>query len=243
MSMKKWRTAVADKELAKELAEECGADPIVALIAAARGYTDPAALEEFLSDEPCFEEPRVLADMVKAAEILNNEIASGSKIAVFGDYDCDGIISASIMCAYIRSRGADCIYYIPDRFSEGYGMNIDAVEKLREYGAELLITVDNGIVCHDEVRRAKELGMKVIVTDHHLPSETLPPADAVVDPHRRDCPSVFKEICGAEVAFKLICAAEDKEPEELLAYYADLLSVAVTADIMPLVLENRIIVK
>ena len=243
MGMKKWRVADFDKIFAKELAEECDVDPITALIASARGYTDPAALEEFLSDEPYFEDPHALADIEKAAEIINNEIEKGGRIAVFGDYDCDGVTATAIMYSYLSGRGANCVYYIPDRFDEGYGMNLDAVKKLKDENVSLLITVDNGIACHNEIKAAKELGMSVVVTDHHLPSDVLPEADAVVDPHRADCPSEFKEICGAEVAFKLICVMEDKEPEELLPYFADLLSVAVTADVMPLTFENRVIVK
>ena len=243
MGIKKWQIAGFDKTLAKELAEECDIDPIVALIASARGYTDPASLEEFLSDEPCFDDPRNLTDVEKAAEIINSNIENGSRIAVYGDYDCDGITSTVLMFSYLKSRGADCVYYIPDRFDEGYGMNTGAVEKLAGEGVKLLITVDNGIACHNEIKRAKELGMSVVVTDHHLPKETLPQADAVVDPHRADCRSEFKEICGAEVAFKLICVLEEREPEELLPYYSDLLSVALTADVMPLIYENRAIVK
>ena len=243
MGMKKWQIAGFNKMLAKELAVECDIDPIVALIASARGYTDPASLEEFLSDEPCFDDPRNLADIEKAAEIINSYIENGSKVAVYGDYDCDGITSTVLMFSYLKSRGADCVYYIPDRFDEGYGMNTGAVEKLAGEGVKLLITVDNGIACHNEIKRAKELGMSVVVTDHHLPKETLPQADAVVDPHRVDCRSEFKEICGAEVAFKLICVLEEREPEELLPYYSDLLSVALTADVMPLIYENRAIVK
>ena len=243
MGMKKWQIADFDKMLAKELAVECDIDPIVALIASARGYTDPASLEEFLSDEPCFDDPRNLSDIEKAADIINSYIENGSRIAVYGDYDCDGITSTVLMFSYLKSRGADCVYYIPDRFEEGYGMNTGAVEKLAGEGVKLLITVDNGIACHNEIKRAKELGMSVVVTDHHLPKETLPAADAVIDPHRADCRSEFKEICGAEVAFKLICVLEEREPEELLPYYSDLLSVALTADVMPLIYENRAIVK
>lgn len=243
MGLKKWQVASYDKELAKELAEECEIDPIVALIASARGYTDPCDLEEFLSDEPCFSDPYEMADIVKAAEIINNSIELGEKIAVYGDYDCDGVTATALLYSYLKSRNANCCYYIPDRFDEGYGMNINAVKKLFNEHTKLIVTVDNGIVCNEEIALAKELNMKVVVTDHHLPSDTLPDADAVVDPHRKDCPSEFKEICGAEVAFRLICVLENKEPEELLPYFADILALAVIADIMPLTLENRSIVK
>lgn len=243
MGMKKWQVAEFDRQLAKRLAEECDIDPITALIASERGYSDPAMLEEFLSDEPCFSDPRELADIEKAADIINNAIENALKIAIYGDYDCDGVTATALMYSYLKGRSADCIYYIPDRFEEGYGMNITAVERLKEAGVQLLITVDNGISCHAEIRRARELGMAVVVTDHHLTGEVLPDADAVVNPHRKDCASSFKEICGAQVAFKLICVIEDREPEELLPYFADLLSVAVIADVMPLIYENRSIVK
>lgn len=243
MGLKKWQIANYNKNLAKELAEECNIDPIVALIASARGYEDPMALEEFLSDEPCFSDPHEMADIEKAAEIVESFIESGEKIAIYGDYDCDGVTATALLYNYLRTRGANCCYYIPDRFDEGYGMNINAVKKLFNEHTKLIITVDNGIVCHEEIALARELGMSVVVTDHHLPSDTLPNANAVVDPHRKDCNSSFKEICGAEVVFRLICVLENKEPEELLPYFADILSLAVVADIMPLTLENRSIVK
>lgn len=243
MGFKKWIVADHNKELAKELAEECDVDPIVALIASSRGYDDPTDLEQFLSLEPVFSDPRHTADILIAAEIVNAAIEDGVKIAVYGDYDCDGVTATALLYNYLTSRNADCIYYIPDRFNEGYGMNEDAVKKLYNEGVKLIITVDNGISAIKETQLAKSLGMDVVVTDHHLPGDVLPNADAVVDPHRKDCPSSFKEICGAEVAFRLICVMENKEPEELLPYFADILSLAVLGDIMPLTAENRSIVK
>ncbi len=243
MGLKKWQVADFDKNLAKELAEECNIDPIVALIASARGYDNPCDLEEFLSDEPCFSDPREMADIEKAADIINQSIEAGEKIAVYGDYDCDGVTATALLYNYLKVRGANCHYYIPDRFDEGYGMNLNAVKKLFNEHTKLIVTVDNGIVCHEEIALAKELGMRVVVTDHHLPSDILPDADAIVDPHLKHCNSSFKEICGAQVVFRLICVLENKEPEELLPYFADILSLAVVADIMPLTQENRSIVK
>ncbi len=243
MGFKKWIVRETNRELAKQLALECDVDPIVALIAIGRGYTDPADLEEFLSDEPCFSDTYAMADIMHAADIVNSSIENGKKIAVYGDYDCDGVTATAMLYKYLKGRGSDCIYYIPDRFDEGYGMNCNAVEYLHSLGVELIITVDNGIACNKEIELANQLGMTVVVTDHHLPSGVLPDAAAVVDPHRLDCPSEFKAICGAEVAFKLICVMEGKEPEELLPYFADILSVAVVADVMPLTYENRSIVK
>ena len=122
-------------------------------------------------------------------------------------------------------------------------MSKEAVLKLSRENVRVIVTVDNGISCAQEIEYAKSLGIDVIVTDHHLPPEKLPDAVAVVDPHRRDCHSSFKEVCGAQVAFKLICVMEDKEPEQLLSRYGDLLAVAVIGDVMPLVNENRSIVK
>lgn len=243
MAYKKWEVKSVDRIAAKELALECDVEPIVALISASRGYTDPTDLEQFLSDEPYFSDAYELKDIMHAADIVNLKISEGKKIAVYGDYDCDGVTATAIMYKYLNDRGADCVYYIPDRFSEGYGMNCDAVRHLKELGVDTIITVDNGISCYEEIALANDFGMTVVVTDHHLPPERLPNAAAVVDPHRLDCPSNFKSICGAEVAFKLICVMEGAEPEELLPKYADILSVAVIADIMPLTLENRIIVK
>lgn len=243
MGFKKWIVSDIDKELAKELSAECEVDPIVALIASSRGYSDVCELEQFISDEPYFTDPYLMKDIDIAAEIINASISNGEKIAVYGDYDCDGVTATAILINYLKSRNNDCIYYIPDRFDEGYGMNTDAVKYLKDQNVNLIITVDNGIVSFEEIKLAKSLGINVVVTDHHLPQENLPLADAVVNPHRKDCPSEFKEICGAEVAFRLICAIEGKEPEELISQYADILSVGVIADIMPLVLENRSIIK
>jgi len=243
MSFKKWEIAEIDKQLAKELSIECDIDPIVALIASSRGYTDPTEIEEFLSDEPIFSDPKESVDIILAADIVNSAIENGDKIAVFGDYDCDGVTATSLLYSYLQSRNARCTYYIPDRFTEGYGMNCDAIKKLAEDNVRLIITVDNGIACIEEIAFANSLGIEVVVTDHHLPGEILPDAAAIVDPHRKDCPSSFKSVCGAQVAFRLICVMENKEPEELLSYFADILTVAVVADIMPLTGENRSIVK
>jgi len=243
MGFKKWQVAEYDKELAKALSFECEIDPIVALIASSRGYADPCALEEFVSDELIFSNPLETADIVRAAEIINAVIEDGEKIAVYGDYDCDGVCATSLLYRYLKSKGADVIYYIPDRFQEGYGMNTDAIHKLHNQGVKLIITVDNGIKSFEEAALAEKLGITLVVTDHHLPSDELPNAAAVVDPHRNDCPSSYKSVCGTVVAYRLICVMENCEPEELFSEYADLLTVATIADIMPLELENRSIVK
>ncbi len=243
MSVKKWVIGSPDREKAKRIAAECDIDPFAALVAVGRGFDDEGELELLLSDEPLLCDPLELADIKIAADYINNAIANNIKMAIFGDYDCDGVVATALLFDYLKGRGADIAAYIPDRVDEGYGMNRSAIDKLKAKGIALIITVDNGISCADEIEYAKSLGIDTIVTDHHLPPELLPDAIAVVDPHRADCPSTFKEICGAEVAFKLACVLDDKEPEQLLSRYADILSVAVMGDVMPLVNENRSIVK
>ena len=243
MAFKKWEIGFADKTRAKEFADECGADPFTAMIALSRGINDISEFEVMMSAEPLLCDPRELIDIEVAAEFLNGAIKENKKIAVFGDYDCDGVTASAIMYDYLKNRGADVTVTIPDRINDGYGMNKDAVLNLHKSGVQVIVTVDNGISCADEIEYAKSLGMEVVVTDHHIPPEKLPDAIAVVDPHRSDCPSSFKEICGAQVAFKLICVMEDKEPEQMLAVYGDLLAVAVVGDVMPLINENRSIVK
>ena len=227
MTFKKWMVSSPDRELAKRLAEECDIDPFAALVASGRGYTDASEIEQLVSDELCFCDPYELIDIEKAANAVNEAIAQNKKIAVYGDYDCDGVTATALMYDYLKSRGADVITYIPDRILEGYGMNMAAVDKLKGLGVELIVTVDNGISCSAEIAYADSSGIKTVVTDHHLPPEQLPEAVAVVDPHRVDCPSSFKEVCGVEVAFKLVCVMDGKEPEELIGRYGDLLAVGV----------------
>ncbi len=243
MSVKKWIVGNPDREKAKLLAQECDIDPFAALIAVGRGIDNEGELELMISDEPILCDPLELADIKIAADYINNAIDQNVKIAVFGDYDCDGVVATSLLYDYLVSRDADVIAYIPDRIDEGYGMNCDAVDKLASQGVGLIITVDNGISCANEIAYADSLGIKTVVTDHHIPPENLPEAIAVVDPHRMDCPSSFKDVCGAEVAFKLVCVLDDKEPEQMLPRYADILAVATIGDVMPLVNENRSIVK
>ncbi len=243
MSFKKWIFGKADKQAARIISEECDIDPFSALIACSRGITDPSELEFMLSNEPLLADSRELTDIDRAANAVREALSNKEKIAVYADYDCDGVTATAVMCKCLKSLNADFITYIPDRIDEGYGMNNNAVDNLAEAGVKLIITVDNGISCAQVIDYASKKGIKTVVTDHHLPPEKLPNAVAVVDPHRSDCSCAFKEICGAEVAFKLVCVLLGREPEEILYDYADLLCIAVIGDVMPLVNENRCIVK
>lgn len=243
LQFKRWMVNPVDKALAAELSEECDVDTFVALIAAGRGYTDPADLEEFLTDEIILEDPYILADVEKAAEIINEAVWAEEKIVVFGDYDVDGVTATALMYSYLKNRGARVSYFIPDREKDGYGISMSAIAKLKEEGTDLIITVDNGIAALSEAEYARDLGMKIVITDHHLPGERLPEADAVVNPHRPDDPSSFKDVCGVFVAFKVVCAIEGKAPEEMLGDYGDLVALGTVADVMPLINENRAVVR
>ncbi len=244
MAYKKWIVAENDKNKAAAIAEMCDTDPFLTLIALSRGYDTPEDIEMLFADEPILSSQYELPDIMKAVEAINGAIESGKKIAVFGDYDCDGITSTALFYSYLKDkRNADVIYYLPDRFSDGYGMNNNAIDLLKEKGVELIITVDNGIAAFDEVEYAKSIGIDTVVTDHHLPPEKLPDALAVVDPHISTSGCQFRDISGVMVAFKVVCALESCEPEELLPEYADLLAIGLVADVMPLRDENRCAVK
>ena len=242
MAYKKWVVASTDKEAANRLAEECDIDPFCALIAASRGYSDPADLEQFLSSEVVFSSPLETAGMAEAANALRKAIECDKKICVYGDYDCDGITATALLYSFLKEKVSNVIYYVPNRFDDGYGMNISVIDQLKAKEIELIVTVDNGIACVKEVEYAKNIGIETIITDHHLPPEIIPDAIAVTDPFLSKQKEVL-EISGVCVAFKLICATEQKEPDELIDRYADLVSIGLIADIMPLVNENRDIVK
>ena len=241
--MKRWILSKYSKELVNNLAEECDVEPILALIAVARGYTDALSLDAFLSCEDDLDDPFALADMHKAADCVNAAIEEGKLIAVYGDYDCDGVTATVLLYTHLISRGANVVCYIPNREDEGYGMNMDSVNKLDGMGVGLIITVDNGINANEEIAYAQSLGIDVVVTDHHIPAGALPEAVAVVDPHRADDTSEFKDLSGVGVAYKLVCAMENAVPEELLPLYGDLVALGTVADVMPLRGENRIFVR
>ncbi len=242
MSRKKWVVADCNKEIAADIAENCGIEPFAALLLCARGMTDEFEIESFLYDTELID-PFTLPDMEKACERIHKALETGEKITVFGDYDADGVTSTALLYSYLSEKGASVDYYIPDRTGEGYGMNLSAVDALKERGTSLIITVDNGISAIEEIEYAKTLGIEVVVTDHHRVGEVLPDAVAVVDPHRTDCYCEFREWAGVGVAFKLICALDNSEGYELLEQYGDIIALGTVADIVSLKSENRIIVR
>lgn len=243
MSRKKWTLAHIDKDTAADIAETHSLDPFTALILASRGITEYEDVEEFFDSDFAFCDPYLIRDMDKAVERIKNAIENYEKICVYGDYDADGVTSTALMYSYLRSAGADVTYYIPDRISEGYGMNKNAVKKIADDGVKLIITVDNGISSVQEVDYAKTLGVDVVVTDHHKPSEILPNAVAVVDPHRDDDNLMFREWAGVGVAFKVVSALNGGDCMDILSRYADIIAVGTIADVVDLTDENRAIVR
>ena len=244
MAIKRWKWPVTEQSRALGLSEATGFPRLVCAVLEARGLLVAQDIKAFLSAEAqLMDDPFVLKDMDKAVVRIRQALEEEQRIAVYGDYDCDGITSTVLMASYLQSVGADVLYYVPDRATEGYGMNRGAVELLHNQKTDLIITVDNGISAHEEIAYATELGIDTVVTDHHTPRETLPAAVAVVNPHRRDCPSTFKDLAGVGVAFKLICALENADSDELLEYYSDIVALGTIADVMPLTGENRVIVR
>ncbi|MBQ7117457.1 MAG: single-stranded-DNA-specific exonuclease RecJ [Clostridia bacterium] len=243
MSRKKWIVSSLDKELASDIAEEYGIDPFAALLLVSRGITDEGEIAEFFSESTSLISPFEIKDMDKAVERISRAMDEGEKIAVYGDYDADGVTSTALMYRFFEMNGCDVITYIPDRNGEGYGLNKEAVRSLKEQGAQLIITVDNGISAFEEAEYIYELGMELVITDHHKAGERIPRAEAVVDPHRQDCPCPYKLWAGVGVAFKVICALSGAEDEEMLSMFSDLVTIGTIGDIVPLTGENRTIVK
>ena len=241
MSRKKWVVSHCDRDRAAAIAESCGIEPFAAFLLCARGMTDEFDVESFLYDTD-LADPLTLPDMDKACERIDEALKNGEHITVFGDYDADGVTSTALVYSYLKSRGACVDYYIPDR-TEGYGMNCEVIDRLNERGTRLIVTVDNGISAVDEVAHAAEIGIDVVVTDHHRTGESLPAAVAVVDPHREDCGCEFEDWAGVGVAFKLVSALSGSDGYDILEQYGDIISLGTVADIVPLTGENRIIVR
>ncbi len=243
MSRKKWIFSKFDKEYAADIAERYELNPFAAVLLASKNFEDEEELEAFLSDDSSFfVDPYELPDMDKAVERIRRAIDNFERIMVYGDYDADGVSSTALLYLYLQEAGADVQYYIPDRLTEGYGMNLDAVRKIKERDVSLIITVDNGISAILESEKIKALGMDLVITDHHRPGDALPDAVAVVDPYRADYDGVFCEWAGVGVAFKLIEALSDGD-EELLERYGDIVTLGTVGDVVPLKNENRSFVK
>ncbi len=242
MNIKKWEVAPLDKERAAQLAERYSLPFFLAMLLEIRGVDQEEEIRDLLSGGQ-LSDPFLMKDMDKAVERIRRAIDDFEKIAVYGDYDADGVTATSILFTYLEAVGADVIYYIPQREGEGYGMNLHAVETLHQEGVTLIITVDNGIASVNEVERAAQLGIDVVVTDHHRPQERIPSAYAVVDAYQSDDHGPYKDLSGAGVALKLVMALEDGDADAVLEEYADLAALGTVADVVPVLGENRTIVK
>ena len=218
-----------------------GFAPLSAMILASRGLDDTQKAKSFLACDAPMPDPYRLRDMDLAAGRLGLAISKAEKIAVFGDYDVDGITATCLLTEFIREMGGDCIPYIPGRLEEGYGLNPIAIRQLHSEGVKLIVTVDCGITAVEEAQLCKQLGIDLVITDHHECKEELPQAVAVVDAHRPDCTYPHKDLSGVGVAFKLAAALCGSQ-EKVLKNYADLVCLGTVADVMPLTGENRVFV-
>ena len=243
MIRKEWKIPFEKKEIPAALIEG-GCTPLLASLLALRGVTTREEMEELLrGGEELLEDPMLLTDMPRAVERVHLAVERGEKLAVYGDYDVDGITATCLLTDYLRSKGLECIPYIPDRSEEGYGLNDAAVAALHEQGVGLIITVDCGITAREEAHYAASLGMDMIITDHHeCGSGPLPEAVAVVDCKRPDEKYPNKVLAGVGVALKLVCACEGA-CGEMVERYCDLAAIGTIADVMPLVGENRYLVR
>ena len=243
MKYGKWIIPRGPQEAPRALLE-AGCTPLLAAVLARRGIVSAEEAGAFLDAGPeSLLPPELMLDMDRAAARVREAIERRETVAVYGDYDVDGITSACLLTSYLRGRGLNCLPYIPDRIGEGYGLNTAALDSIASRGATLLITVDCGITAAAEAEHAKGIGLDLIVTDHHeCGAGKLPDALAVVDPKRAGCPYPNKGLAGVGVAFKLLCAVEGGA-EALLAEYADLVAAGTVADVMPLTGENRYIVR
>lgn len=255
MAKKIWNIGTrSDSAEVMNIAKTLGVSVPTANLLYNRGYVTPSDASSFIRLETeLFHDPFLMTDMKKAAERIVTAMENGEKIAIYGDYDVDGVSSTCLLSLYFRDNGIDTVFHIPNRVGEGYGVNRDAIDKLVNDGTNLIITVDTGITAVEEAEYCASLGCDMVITDHHECRGDIPRAVAVVNPHRPDCSYPFKELAGVGVAFKLVTAVEmvlrqrrgisnDGFLTDICKKYVDLAALGTVADVMPLVGENRLIV-
>lgn len=222
-----------------------GINSLVAKLLYNRGITSSTDAENFLkADQRLSLDPFVLPDMHLAVNRVFKALLSGEKIAIYGDFDADGITATALLVQGLKELGGDVVPYIPHRLNEGYGLKVPALEKLRKQGVTLVITVDTGITAFDEVAKAHKMGIDILITDHHVPLEELPPAKIIVDPKRKDSQCPFIDFAGVGVAFKLLQALlAGSMKEDLVKSSLELVTLGTITDMSPLVSENRYLVK
>ena len=243
MNYSKWKIANIGCTTGSVL-RKAGYAPLLAAMLEVRGIHTVSEAEKFLhGGAETLSDPMLMKDMGKAVERIKAAFAAGETIAVYGDYDVDGITSTCLLTDWLRSRGVNCYPYIPDRIGEGYGLNTSAIQTLKDRGVSLIISVDCGITAAEEAEFAKQLGVELIITDHHeCREQTIPDAVAVIDPKQESCRYPNKDLAGVGVALKLVCAVEG-DSEAVIKKYADLAAIGTVADVVPLTGENRYIVR
>ena len=243
MTYRAWQVNRPDEQAAAKLAAQIGAPKLLARVLTARGLDTPEKAMGLLGQDAPLTDPMLMKDMDKAVERILRAIDDEEKMVVFGDYDVDGVTATALLYSHLRNMGADVRCMLPSREGEGYGLSEKVIRSLADKGYRLIITVDNGISAGAEAELAAQLGLDLVVTDHHLPPQQLPKAVAVVDPMRADDESPYKGFSGAGVAFKLCCALDGCPPEELLDFCGDLAAIGTVADVMDLTGENRTLVR
>jgi single-stranded-DNA-specific exonuclease len=245
MKVLRWEQQPCLEEDAAALARAIGVPPLVARLLCLRGLGDPDEASRFLTPKlEHLHDPSRLTDLDVAVERLLGAIARRERVAVHGDYDVDGVTSTVILRRAIEMLGGDVVHFLPERLRDGYGLQVPAVERLHADGARVIVSVDCGIRSMDAARRARELGIDLIITDHHEPDASLPPAFAVINPKRRDCSYPDKHLAGVGVALKLVqalCARSGRE--KWLPAFVKIAAIGTVADVVPLVGENRVIAK
>ena len=240
MKYKQWNLSPAPGVDALRRMELAGLPPLCAAVLCARGLDTPEKAAGFLTETPVLQrDPFLLRDMDRAVARIRRALTAGEIIAVYGDYDVDGITATCLLLEALQDLGGQAVPYIPDRTHEGYGLNTGAIDALAHSGVRLIVTVDCGITASREVAYAKGLGVDVVVTDHHQCKGELPGAAAVVDPRRPDCPYPFKELAGVGVALKLALALVPPERrEDVLHRYGELAAIGTISDVMRLTDEK-----
>ncbi|MBC8496590.1 MAG: single-stranded-DNA-specific exonuclease RecJ [Anaerolineales bacterium] len=243
-TQKRWQIASRITPSAEEALH--GYPPILRQILFNRGYATHAEARAFLEAQPPFDtDPFQLKGVAEAVDRLQRAIENGEKIAIYGDYDADGVTATALLVGYFDALNVDVLGYIPHRFDEGYGLNKDAISVLSEEGVDIIISVDCGIRSSEEADHARSLGVDLIICDHHTPGDVLPNALAVIDPKRKDDSYPEKNLAGVGVAYKLACALDSKinGQESALEDYLDLVALGTVADLVPLIGENRSLVR
>jgi single-stranded-DNA-specific exonuclease len=246
MQRRVWEDVPADEADVRLTASALAIPIVIARLLCQRGFTDPEAARRFL--EPALDQlhdPFLLAGMREAVDRLLGAIARRERIAIHGDYDVDGITSTVILRRAIEVLGGEVVHFVPDRLRDGYGLQPATIDRLHEGGARLIVSVDCGIRAADAAARARELGVDLIITDHHEPDASLPPALAVINPKRADCSYPDKDLAGVGVAFKVVQAlfAASGRGAELLPHFIKVAAIGTLADVVPLVGENRVIAR